>query len=151
MPDLSHEASLRYWFEFIDPIIYRVIVFMESVENWTLDGDRALEDALADLGKALDSIKGVNMNELGHEEAFVQILSQIKTGRGLRLLQSIDVVNPGSASKILYYAQNNSRSSQDAAGFFLNRNLIFERLRLLSRVFSNERLNLIEHALEGDE
>ena len=36
MPDLSHEASAKYWFEYIDPMIYRVITFMENVEDWTL-------------------------------------------------------------------------------------------------------------------
>lgn len=149
MPDLSHEAALRYWFEFVDPIVYRVIVFMESVESWTLDGDRALEEALTQLGNALETIDNIDLNKLGHEEEFVQILSQIKTGRGLRLLQAMDVVYQGSASKILFYAQNNSKPNS-ASSFFLNRNLVFERLRLLSRIFAKERLNLIERALEGD-
>jgi len=150
MPDLSHEAALRYWFEFIDPTIYRVIVFMESVESWTLDGDRALEEALTQLGNTLDNIDNIDLSKLGHEEEFVQILSQIKTGRGLRLLQAMDVVYQGSASKILYYAQNNSHIPNSPAHFFINRNLVFERLRLLSRIFSKERLDLIERALEGD-
>lgn len=57
MPDLSHQASAQYWFEYVDPMIYRVITFMESVEDWTLDGDPALEEALNRLGTELDDIE----------------------------------------------------------------------------------------------
>ena len=46
MPDLSHQASIEYWSQFFDPSIYRIICFLESVETQTLDGDKALEDAM---------------------------------------------------------------------------------------------------------
>ncbi|OGV33050.1 MAG: phosphoesterase [Legionellales bacterium RIFCSPHIGHO2_12_FULL_35_11] len=151
MPDLSHEASLEYWSEYNDPSIYRVITFMESVESWSLDGNPALEEGLKELGKQLDDIESVDMDKLGHEELFIKLAGNIKTGRGLRLLQAIDQVHPGSASKVLVHAEETSVSSNDHAGFFLKRNIVFERLRLLSRTFSDARLKLIERALEGDE
>ena len=151
MPDLSHKASLEYWHDFMDPMIYRVITFMESVESWTLDGEDELENVMQELGKALDDIQSIDISSLGSEEQFVQIVGQIKTGRGLRLLQAIDTVHPGSASKVLIHAEETSLSPHDPAGFFLKRNIVFERLRLLSRVFSKQRLSLIARALEGEE
>lgn len=151
MPDLSHKASAQYWFEYADPMIYRVITFMESVENWTLDGHPDIEEAMTQLGKELDDIESIDMGKLGHEELFIRLVSNLKSGRGLRLLQAIDMVHPGSASKILVHAEENSLSGTDAAGFFLKRNIVFERLRLLARAFSESRLKLIERALEGDE
>lgn len=151
MPDLSHEASSQYWHGFVDPMIYRVITFMESVEDWTLDGDPELEAAIKKLGEELDNIGAIDMNKLGHEEKFIRIVGNIKSGRGLRLLQAIDVVHPGSASKVLMKAEESTMSSYDPPGFFLKRNIIFERLRLLSRVFSEQRLRLISRALEGEE
>lgn len=151
MPDLSHEASAKYWHDFIDPMIYRVVTFMESVEDWTLDGDPKLEEAIQQLGKELDDIEAIDMNALGEEDKFIRLVGNIKSGRGLRLLQAIDTVHPGSASKILIHAEETSTSSLDAAGFFLKRNIVFERLRLLSRVFSEYRLKLIARALEGEE
>lgn len=151
MPNLSHEESAKYWNEYMDPMIYRVITFMESVENWTIDGDPKLEEALKKLGEELDDIEAVDMNTLGEEEKFIRIVSQIKTSRGLRLLQSIDTVHPGSASKVLVHAEETSISANDPAGYFLKRNIIFERLRLLSRVFSEYRLNIVAKALEGDD
>lgn len=151
MPDLSHKASLEYWFEYTDPMIYRVIVFLESVEDWTLDGDHDLEQALKELGSQLDEIESVDMSKLNHEDLFIRLAGNIKSGRGLRLLQAIDMVHPGSASKVLVHAEETSMSGNDPAGFFLKRNIVFERLRLLSRAFSESRLNLIERAIEGDE
>lgn len=151
MPDLSHKASLQYWFEYTDPMIYRVIVFLESVEDWTLDGDHDLEQALKELGNQLDEIESIDMSKLNHEDLFIRLAGNIKSGRGLRLLQAIDMVHPGSASKVLVHAEETSMSGNDPAGFFLKRNIVFERLRLLSRAFSESRLNLIERAIEGDE
>ncbi|MFY7698569.1 MAG: type IVB secretion system protein IcmW [Legionella sp.] len=151
MPDLSHQAAAKYWFEYPDPMIYRVITFMESVEDWTLDGDPTLEQAIETLGKELDHIESIDMNVLGQEDKFIRLVGQIKSGRGLRLLQAIDTIHPGCASKILIHAEETSMSSVDPSGFFLKRNIIFERLRLLSRVFSAYRLNMVTRAIEGEE
>ncbi len=151
MPDLSQKASAEYWSQFMDPSIYRVITFMESVEDWTADGDPEFEEAMTQLGIELDDIERIDMNSLNQEEKFIRLVGNIKSGRGLRLLQSIDVVHPGSASRVLIHAEENTMSSYDPSGVFLKRNIIFERLRLLSRVFSEYRLNLVTRALEGEE
>nr|5X1E_B Chain B, IcmW [Legionella pneumophila subsp. pneumophila str. Philadelphia 1]5X1E_E Chain E, IcmW [Legionella pneumophila subsp. pneumophila str. Philadelphia 1]5X90_B Chain B, IcmW [Legionella pneumophila subsp. pneumophila str. Philadelphia 1] len=148
-PDLSHEASAKYWFEYLDPMIYRVITFMESVENWTLDGNPELEEAMKQLGQELDDIEKIDLGLLAEEDKFIRIVGNIKSGRGLRLLQAIDTVHPGSASRVLIHAEETSLSSSDPAGFFLKRNIVFERLRLLSRVFCQYRLKLVLRALEG--
>lgn len=118
MPDLSHEASAKYWFEYLDPMIYRVITFMESVENWTLDGNPELEEAMKQLGQELDDIEKIDLGLLAEEDKFIRIVGNIKSGRGLRLLQAIDTVHPGSASRVLIHAEETSLSSNDPAGFF---------------------------------
>lgn len=151
MPDLSHEASAQYWFEYIDPMIYRVITFMESVEDFTLDGNPALEEAMQRLGAELEDIEKIDLGMLNQEESFIRLVGNLKSGRGLRLLQAIDTVHPGSASRILIHAEETSSGSHDPAGYFLKRNITFERLRLLARVFSEYRLKLIARALEGEE
>ncbi len=151
MPDLSHQATSQFWYEYEDPMIYRVVTFMEGVENWTLDGSPELEEAINKLGHELDDISKIDMGDLGQEEAFIRIACNIKSGRALRLLQAIDVVHPGAASRLLIHAEETSQNSEDPAGIFLRRNIVFERLRLLARVFSEERFQLILKALEGEE
>ncbi len=151
MPDLSHEATSQYWKDYEDPMIYRVITFMEAVENWTPDGDVSLESAIKQLGDELDDIGKVDLGALGHEEGFIRLACNIKSGRALRLLQAIDTVHPGSASRLLIHAEETSEHTEDPAGIFLRRNIIFERLRLLGRVFSEDRFQLVLKALEGEE
>lgn len=152
MVELTHEASAQYWFEYPDPIIYKVITFMESVEDWTLDGDPMIESSLATLSDMFSNMRTFDFNKLKQSENFIKLIAYLKTGRGLRILQALDTIQPGSASKILIFAEENSIGfKSDPAYFFLQRNIIFERLRLLSRTFSLERQRLIMKALEGDD
>jgi intracellular multiplication protein IcmW len=148
MPDLSNKATHEFWHGYKDPFIYRVILFMESVENFTLDGDPELEDAIDKLGETLEDIGNIDLQQ---EDAFIQVATYIKAGRTLRLLQCMDVAYPGAASKLLMHAEETTETSDDIPGLFLRRNIVFERLRLLGRVFSAERFSLVLKALEGDE
>lgn len=145
MSILDLKASHEFWKAYNDPIIYRVIAFMETAEGWTLDGEKELEASLTELGNALENLKNF---ELSKEEKFVALCAHIKTSRILRLLQGIDSIDPGSASKLLMYAEENNHSDNPMAGLFLRRNIVFERLRLLSRVFSKERFDLVLGILE---
>jgi intracellular multiplication protein IcmW len=150
MPDLSHKASHLYWKHYQDPMIYRVLVFMESVEHWIEDNNPALEKALLTLGKELDDINKIDLDKLGEQALFIRLGNHLGMSRTLRLLQALDTTHPGSAAKLLMHAEETSHGHEDEAGLFLRRNIAFERLRLLARVFSSDRLDLVLKALEGD-
>lgn len=151
MPDLSIPSVHQFWKDYEDPIIYRVITFMEGVEQWTLDQNPDVEAAMTELGTELDDISSIDLGNLGQQELFIRIACNIKMGRALRLLQAIDTAHPGSASKLLVHAEETSESPEDTAGIFLRRNIVFERLRLLSRVFAPRRFSLVLKALEGED
>lgn len=145
MPDLSHEAVHKFWHEYQDPVIYRVITFMEGVEDWTIDGNPELEDSLKKLGETLENIGNIDLKQ---EDDIIELCAHVKTGRGLRLLMCLDMAYPGAAAKVLMHAEETTRSDTDTAGIFLRRNIVFERLRLLGRVFAPDRFKLILKALE---
>lgn len=147
MPELDTKSSHDFWYRYRDPMIYRVVAFMESVEQWNPDGDPELEAAMKDLGDALENVERF---ELKKEEHFVKLTSSLRMARVLRLMQTIDSADPGSASKLLMYAEEHSKTPEDEAGIFLRRNIVFERLRLLARVFSPYRFELILKAMEND-
>lgn len=147
MPKLDLASSHEFWKNYDDPMIYRVISFMETAEDWTLDGNPELEKVIDQLGTALDSLTSF---ELSKEEQFITLCSHIKTSRILRLLQAIDTIDPGSASKLLMYAEENNSPENIMANLFLRRNIVFERLRLLARVFSKERFDLVLKILEQE-
>lgn len=145
MSILDLAASHEFWKNYDDPMIYRVIAFMETAEQWTLDGNPNLEAALTTLGQTLESLTTF---DLGKEEEFVAVCAHIRTSRILRLLQAIDSIDPGSASKVLMYAEENNSPDHVMANFFLRRNIVFERLRLLARIFSEERCDMVLKLLE---
>ncbi len=147
MPKLDLVSSHEFWKNYDDPMIYRVIAFMETVEDFTLDGTPALEEAINKLGEAFE---GLNSFDLGKEDQFISLSSHIKTSRILRLLQTIDGIDPGSASKLLMYAEENNTPDNLMTGLFLRRNIIFERLRLLARVFGQDRFDLVLKVLEQE-
>jgi intracellular multiplication protein IcmW len=147
MADLSLEAAHAYWANYVDPFVYRVVVFMESVEDWTVDGDPELENAMLKLGDTLDNIGYIDLQQ---EDKFVAIGAYIRATRKLLLMQTLDTAYPGAASKLLMHAESTTVSQEDAPGVFLRRNVIFERLRLLSRVFSPERLEFVTKVLEAN-
>src|SRR3990167_7790770 len=147
MPNLDLKSSHEFWKNYDDPTIYRVIAFMETVENFTFDGNPELEETIKKIGETLDELKSF---ELGKEDLFVSMTAHLKTSRILRILQAIDTIDPGSASKLLMYAEENNSPDNMMANLFLRRNIVFERLRLLARVFSNERLNMVLKILEQE-
>jgi intracellular multiplication protein IcmW len=148
MPKLDLQSVHEFWKNYEDPIIYRVLSFMESVEKQTLDGNPDIETGLEKLGNALE---GLTKFDLDHEDHYVKILSQLKMTRVLRLMQAVDTIHPGSASRLLMYAEEKNENADDPASLFIKRNIVFERLRLLSRVFSPERLQLVSKALEHED
>lgn len=145
MPDISNKGSHQFWYDYKDPMIYRVVSFMESVENWTADGDPNLEQALAQLGSVLDDVGNIDLQS---EEAFIQLLTYVKAARMLRIMQAVDAAHPGGAAKLLMYAEKNGSIPDSANALFLRRNIVFERLRLLGRIFSAERFTLVQQVLE---
>lgn len=147
MPKLDLTSSHEFWRNYDDPMIFRVIAFMETAEDFTLDGTPALENSIDKLGEALDKLSSF---DLSNENDFVALCNHIKTSRILRLLQTIDTIDPGSASKLLMYAEENNNPDNIMAGLFLRRNIIFERLRLLSRVFGEDRLELMMKIFEQE-
>ncbi len=147
MPNLSSDAIHQFWHEYKDPMIYRVVSFMEGVEHWTQDGDPELEVSLQKLGDALDDIGNIDLQQ---EDQFIKLCTYIKCGRALKLLQAMDSAHPGAASKLLMHAEEVS-TGDDVHSVFLRRNIVFERLRLLARVFSPERVKVILKSMEDDD
>ena len=116
MPDLSSRAVHQFWHQYQDKMIYRVIAFLEGVERWVLDGNPEFEEAMNQLGQELDDFSKVDMVKLGQQDLFIGIANSTSSGRTLRLLQAIDTVHPGAASRLLIHAEEVSQSPHDPAG-----------------------------------
>lgn len=148
MPDLSLESVHIFWHDYDKKTLYRIVTSMEGIESWATDDDPKVNEALNHLGEALDKVSSL---EIENESLLVKILANTRSSRALRLMQFLDGLKPGTASKLLIYAEeqlkNSTTYSPDAA-LFLKRNLAFEKLQLLGRIFAPERINLVLKALE---
>lgn len=145
MADLTRKGSHEFWSKFMDPKVYRAIVFMEAVEHWTLDTDPEVDEYIDRLGKKMAILENVEIDDY---ENIVKLIAYIKTSRNLRFLQALDHVMPGTASKVIGYAEEN-QLKDDFSRVFINRNILFERFRILSRVFQEDRIENIKKALES--
>jgi len=150
MPDLHLDAVNAFWDSYDRRILYRVIASLERVEHWVLDSIPEVEAALIKLGETMDQSGNFELTE---ESKFIRVLANTRASRALRLLQALDISKPGSASQLLMYAEEANEEGEGKipnrfAQLFLRRNLVFERLQLLSRVFSPQRVSLILKALE---
>ncbi len=149
MANFDEKAVYEFWRSFQDPTIFKVINLMESVEGWTLDGDPEIEKALSNLAEAMKDLGKV---ELSEEDLFMKVVSHLKTGRALSVLMHFNMAYGGAAAKVLSHAQSvRYKEGQEHTDYFLRRNLIFERLRLIGRVFSAERFKLVTDAFEGSD
>ena len=117
---------------------------LESVETGYHDSEPGFEAAMQNLAEAIaamspgDEPKDLNL--------VLDVLAFLRTSRYLRILQLFDENTPGAASKVIAAAEK-SKVKNEGAQIFLKRNIIFERFRLMPRVLSKERLDLIVDAL----
>ena len=150
MPDMSLEAVHAFWHDYDKRTLYRIVTSMEGIESWAGDDDPQVEEALLRLGSCLDEVSDFELND---EAVLVKVLANLRSGRALRLMQFLDVLKPGTASKLLIFAEEQTKDAAHKnryADLFLKRNLAFERLQLLGRVFAPERINLVLKALESN-
>lgn len=150
MPDMSLEAVHAFWHDYDKRTLYRIVTSMEGIESWAGDDDPQVEEALLRLGSCLDEVTDFELND---EAVLVKVLANLRSGRALRLMQFLDVLKPGTASKLLIFAEEQTKDAAHKnryADLFLKRNLAFERLQLLGRVFAPERINLVLKALESN-
>ena len=149
MPDMSKEAVHQFWHDYDKRTLYRIVTSMEEIEYWAADNEEKIEEALLRLGEKLDEDVDYEVND---EATLIKILGNLHSARALRLMQFLDVKKPGTAAKLLMYAEEQTKDPENKnpyANLFLKRNLSFERLQLLGRVFSPERINLVLKALES--
>jgi len=150
MVDLRLEATHQFWRDFDKRVLYRIVTSMETVDYWTVDGDDKVEASLDVLGESLDHLN--SDSEMAHEDALLSIVTNVKSSRCFRILQSMDAAKQGLAAKLITYAEEKSKKPDGReAKLFLGRNMAFERMQLLARVFAPERISLVVKALEASD
>lgn len=150
MPSLKFEDIHEFWDEYDRKSLYRIVVSMQRCEYWTLDSRPKVNKLIEILGELIDKNKRIKFSE----ESLIRILINTCTPRAMRILYALEMNNPGTAGKIISYAEENAKegsflkSTDYYCQAFIKRNMVFERMQLLARIFHPQRLLLVNHALE---
>lgn len=146
MPDFSLEYCHEYWANHSDPLVYKALCFMESIEDWAVDDSEEMDEAIRILGVSLENIDNI---DLDHAEDFINVAAYIKATRNLMLLQVLNDGYPGAVSKLVRHAESSSHNNKTCS-LFIKRHVLFERLRLMGKMFSEESSNTIKEILESN-
>lgn len=125
--------------------IYDIIDFIEQTEDWVVSNDPAVSEALDKLSQyfaTADSKSAPPHADLIHICAFVYLSQK------LRIMQSLDSMQPGLATQLIQSAEK-APKTENSAFVFLQRNLIFERMRILSRILDSGRIQLVKKLYES--
>lgn len=145
MPDLTHEGAKQFWSEFMNGSIYDVIAFIEQAEHWTVSDDPRVVEALETLSKKFENAD--SKTSFSHDH-LIRICAYVHLSQKLKIMQELDTIHPGLATKLIQSAEQAPPEDKDAATF-LKRNVIFERMRILSRILTPKRIQMVQKIYES--
>lgn len=122
---------------------------MEAVETWTRDRADKVQAALQALADRMDLIDMSDISQDTHNRLIV-LLSYISTGKALKLMCWIDASSPNFVARTLAEAQMLAvmdKMNEGAARLFIERIEVVDRLQMLSRIFSEDRIVTIQKVL----
>ena len=61
MPEFYHEKCHEYWAKHSDPMVYKALCFMESVEDWAIDENEEFDAVFVSLGESLINIDNIDL------------------------------------------------------------------------------------------
>ncbi|MGJ7523512.1 type IVB secretion system protein IcmW [Variovorax sp. LT1P1] len=152
--DMS-SGSTEAFFREADPLLAGAIHSMESVETWTRDQVAEVQATLQKIAERVEELDP-QMPQSLHNQLIV-LLGYISTGKALKLLMWFDANNPNFVARTLAEAQLLSvldRGNAAAAGLLVERFEVLERNHLLARIFSEDRLLIVQKVLrilKGDD
>lgn len=146
--DVSTEAAHQFFRE-RDPALEKAVLGMESVESWTRDGTEPVQVTLQRLA---DRVEMIDMQDLDPElhNKLIVMLGYISSGKAIKLLMWIEQSSPNFVAKTLAEAQMLAvldKVNEGAARLFVERFEVLERLHLLSSIFAEERLEIVQRVL----
>lgn len=142
-------AGARAFFAERSPSLEQAIIGMESCESWTRDRFQSVQAALQNFA---DRVEEFDMQDLPAElhNRLIVLLGYITSGKAIKLLMWIEQSSPNFVARTLAEAQALAvldKVNEEAARLFIERFEALERLDMLSRIFAEERLVIVQRVL----
>ena len=127
-----------------DPRMARILLWMESMEEWGLDENEDFSEALLSLSPKLEQAGRGTMLE--QSEALITVMAYMSAGRAMRMMEWFDEHFPkGLSIELIEQAQGQSEDAP--AQLMLDRLRALESLSLLGKIFSPTRMRIISELL----
>lgn len=142
MIDLSEKATESHWRD--SALMYNLLSQMEEKESWALDDHPAIRDAMEEW--AANHAETMGDQATAKSDHFIRFLSFIRSKRAMRVLQALELQNPGVTSDMLYECLKQDTDSPEDRRHqqvFRDRLIAISHVGALDRMFSEERLELV--------
>lgn len=146
--DLSLEG-VQAFFRERDPSLAKAVEGMESVESWTRDRVESVQLMLQQLADRVE-YADFESEATAVQTKLIVLLGYISSGKAIKLLMWIDQTSPNFVAKTLAEAQMLAvldKVNEEAARLFVERFEVLERLHMLSRIFAEDRLEIVQKVL----
>jgi prophage DNA circulation protein len=146
--DLSLEG-VQAFFRERDPNLAKAVEGMESVESWTRDRVESVQAMLQQLADRVE-YADLETEATAVQTKLIVLLGYISSGKAIKLLMWIDQTSPNFVAKTLAEAQMLAvldKVNEEAARLFVERFEVLERLHMLSRIFAEDRLEIVQKVL----
>ena len=145
MSELDLKSTRAFWTTYMNGSVFNVINFLEKQEQDLIADNPEVQSLLSTLGFLISQANQIDDERL---EDAVNISTNLHMSQKLRIMQLLDSIQPGFASKMIKYAEANTNDNN--AAIFLERNTKFERVRILQEVYAPERMTMISEIYEQD-
>lgn len=127
-----------------DPRMARILLWMESMEEWGLDDNEDFSEALLALSPKLEQAGRGTMLE--QSDSLITVMAYMSAGRAMRMMEWFDEHFPkGLSIDLIEQAQGQPEGAP--AQLMLDRLRALESLSLLGKIFSPTRMRIITELL----
>ncbi|MCF6775757.1 hypothetical protein L3V83_04115 [Thiotrichales bacterium 19X7-9] len=133
---------VRYWGSFHNPVLNNLLTNIEHIEGKRYGDVINFETDLEEIAK---SYYNCSFNE-DNGRNLISLCNEMPLAYMAYFIHQLHKHNANYFGELFGYMEANK--SDGAVTFFAERNRLFERAQMLSRVFSQERLEAVNEALE---
>ncbi|WP_077216772.1 type IVB secretion system protein IcmW [Piscirickettsia litoralis] len=133
-----HETIADYWKSYGNSNINNALVNFEFIEKMSFD---LSADDLEQVAEFIEKINNDGVEKMDKMKLIV-FLNRLPAAYMFYSIHQINRIDAKYMSELISMV-NQKNSSDDECAKFYQRNMVFERFQILSRIFSSERLNKI--------
>lgn len=136
------EEVIRYWGSFHNPVLNNLLTNIEKVEGSRYQDASEYQTDLTEIAQKYYKTRFSEDNG----RALIYLCNEMPLAYMTYFIHQLHKHNADYFGELFGFMEANK--SDDAITFFAERNRLFERAQMLSRVFSQERLEAVNQALE---